>query len=324
VHNLRTRRLTCIFAGFVLLGSVLSTAKGDSITPSYTITDLGSGSVALTTGTGTSIPINSAGVYYDEDLGSEVSSAANGAQITSVSVGQTSYPFVFTPPTVLTANQGIMTNFPLAMAAPVGDPNTYGNPINAYSVVSSPLMNANGIVVAIDSAGVSGHEGTPTVYFAQRIPDGSWGSPTVAWYGVQQSAQGPGLGGITLAGINNLGQIIGTMSYNPNQPSVTNAVVYDIGTHTLTNLSSLPELASFTNVVPIAIDDSGRILVEASPVELLSNLQGEQTLLLTPAGEPGNPVPAPEPSSFAVMVLAMGAFAVCCVRDRIRRRDDER
>ncbi len=216
-----------------------------------------------------------------------------------------------------------MTNFPLAVAAPVGDPNTYGNPINAYSVVSSPLMNGNGVVVAIDSAGVSGHEGSSVVYFAQRNADGSWGSPTMAWGGTEQSGQGP-VGGVTLAGINNMGQIIGTMSYDINHPWLTNAVVYDIAAHTLTNLSLLPELASFTNIVPIAIDDSGRILVEASPVELLSNLQGEQTLLLTPDGGPGNQVGVPEPSSFAVMVLAMGAFAVRCLGIRIRSRNNER
>ncbi len=186
------------------------------------------------------------------------------------------------------------------------------------------MMNAHGIVAAIDIAGVSGEWGTPSVYYAQRNADGSWGSPAVAWYGAQQSTGAQIMGGVTLAGINNLGQIIGTMSNVDYQPSLTSAVVYDIGTHTLTNLSALPGLSSFTNIVPIAIDDSGQILVEASPVELISNLQGEQTLLLTPEGGPGSQVGVPEPSSFVVMVLGMGAFAVRCLRDRIRRRDGGR
>ncbi len=322
MHNLRTSRLTCIFAGFVLLGTVLSTAKGDPITPSYTVTDLGSGNATLSTSAGGSIPVNLTAAF-DGSFASAVSSAAGGAQITSVSDGQTTYPFAYAPSSVLTAYQGIMTNFPLAMAAPVNGQGSYGDPANAYSTVFSPLMNANGIVVAIDSAGVYGHQGESSVYYVQRNADGSWGSPNVVWTGTTVFGQGPNIGGVVIAGINNLNQIVGTMSYDVNQPTLTNAVLYDIGTHTLTNLSALPGLAGYINVIPIAIDDSGRILVEASPV-FGSSVQGEQTLLLTPTGGPGNEVGVPEPSSLAVMVLAMGAFAVRCLRDRIRRRDGER
>jgi hypothetical protein len=58
----------------------------------------------------------------------------------------------------------------------------------------------------------------------------------------------------------------------------------------------------------VAIDESGRILLEASPVAG----GPEQTLLLTPAGVSSDPlaVPAPEPGSFAVMAMAMAALAM--------------
>lgn len=197
----------------------------------------------------------------------------------------------------------------------MGDPFTYGNPLNAYSVTSNPLMNANGITVAIDSAGVYGHFGTESVNFAQRNADGTWGPLSNAWIGTIQYGGGPNVGGVTIAGINNLNQIIGTMTGTSN---LSNAVLYDIGSHTLTNLSTLPALAGFLNIEPVAIDDLGRILVEASPAPG-SAVQTEQTLLLTPSGVPGNPIPAPEPGSFAVMALAVAAFAVRHVREHRRR-----
>jgi hypothetical protein len=321
VHHLRTNHIRYLFAGLLLLGATDSTAKADPITPSYTVTDLGSGNATLSTSAGGSIPVNLT-APFDGSFASVVSSAANGAQITSVSDGQATYPFAFAPSTVLTSYQGIMTNFPLAVAPPVNGPGSYGDPAFAYSTVFSPSMNANGIVVAIDSAGVYGHQGESSVYYVQRNADGSWGLPNVVWTGTTQFGQGPNIGGVVIAGINNLNQIVG-LNYNPNYPSLYNAVLYDIGTHTLTNLSALPGLAGYTNIVPIAIDDQGRILVEASPVPG-SGVQSEQTLLLTPAGGPGNEVGVPEPSSLAVMVLAMGAFAVRRLRDRIRRSDGER
>jgi hypothetical protein len=99
---------------------------------------------------------------------------------------------------------------------------------------------------------------------------------------------------------------------------LNNAVMYDINTHTPTNLSTLPALASYLNLLPVAIDDLGRILVEASPVAG----GPEQALLLTPAGVSSDPlaVPAPEPGSFAVMMLAMATFAWKGIRERRRRR----
>jgi hypothetical protein len=305
-------------AVFLLLGAVVSTAGADSIVPSYTVTDLGSTAATLSTSTGVSIPVDLSAVSYGI-LASGVSTAAGGGRITTVSVGNTTDPFTFTPPTVLSGYQGIMTNFPLAVTAPVNDPNTYGNPFNAYSVISSPLLNANGIAVAIDSAGVYGHGGTETAYFVQRNADGSWGSATVAWAGSTQSGQGANVGGVTIAGINNLNQILGTMSVSNGNGSgsTTAAVLYNIGTHTLTNLSAMPGLSNYTNIQPVAIDDQGRILLEGTPVPG-SSAQGEQLVVQIPPHLP-DPVPAPEPGSLAVMVLAIAAFAARRIRERRRR-----
>ena len=242
-----------------------------------------------------------------------LSGAVGGGQISSVSNGQTAYSFSFTPAMPLTSSQVSATDFPIAVSAPVQSPLTYGNPLNAYSMVVSPLVNAKGTAVAIDSAGVFGHFGSETAYSVQRNADGSWGHPSVIWYGTQVQGEGPNIGGVTIAGINSQNQVVGTMSVLASYP-LNYAVMYDINTHTLTNLSTLPALAGYLNALPVAIDDNGRILVEASPVAG----GPEQALLLTPAGVSSDPlaVPAPEPGSFAVMALAIAAFALKGICER--------
>ena len=71
-----------------------------------------------------------------------------------------------------------MANFPLIQSAPVGNPMTYGNPANAFSYVQSAVMNANGIVAAIDDAGVNGHyRYRARLISPSRMPNGSWGTP---------------------------------------------------------------------------------------------------------------------------------------------------
>jgi hypothetical protein len=290
----------------LMLGAVVSTAHADAIGTSYSVADLGSATPALSTSNGTAVPVDLTSVASG-GFATALWTAANGGQFTTVTAGGASYPFTFTPAAALTAYHGIMASFPPPAAPPVNDPNTYGNPVNAYSVLSSPLMNANGIVAAINAVGVYGHYGTESAYYIQRNADGSWGSPVGIWSGALQFAQGPNVGGATLAGINNLNQILGTMSVSNGVYSSTDAVLYNIGTHSLTNLSTLPALAGYLNIQPIAIDDLGRILVAASPI-VGSPLQGEQYLLLTPSDPQSSPVP--EPGSIAVLTLAIVAFAV--------------
>jgi hypothetical protein len=306
VQHVRGDKRRWLLVATIVFSALDSTACADAITSSYTVTNLGSGTITLLASNGNSVPVDRTSVSYGT-FASALSNAANGGQIMSVSSGQVSYPFAFMPDAALTPYQGNLSNFPSAVSAPVSNPLTYGNPLNAYSIVFNPLANANGTVVAIDSAGVFGHLGASSVYYVQRSPDGSWGTPNVIWSGNVRNDQGPSLGGVTIAGINNMNQVLGTIGVD-SAYSLKNAVMYDINTHTLTNLSTLPALAGFLNILPVAIDDLGRILVEASPFPPGT----EETLLLTPSGVNSDPlaVPAPEPGSLVVMALAMAAIAI--------------
>src|SRR5262249_33194708 len=155
-------------------------------------------------------------------------------------------------------------DFPLADPAPVNRGDTYGNPRNAYSLVETSLMNPNGIVAAIDSAGVYGHSEWNTIYYSQRNSDGSWGSPVVMWRGSTQFGQGPVIGGASITGINKLNQVLGWVQPDGNY-AVPQPVLYDINSRSLINLASY--LASqpqpYHDIRPIALDDQGRILLQA-------------------------------------------------------------
>jgi hypothetical protein len=316
VLNARGGKKSRMVLPLFVAGALVSTACADPIAPSYSVTNLGPGTITLSASNGTAVPVDPNSVSYGV-FGNALSGAVGASQISSVSNGGTAYPFTFTPATPLSNSQVNSTDFPLAVSAPVYNPLTYGIPLNAYSITLSPFVNANGTAVAIDSAGIFGHFGSETAYSVQRNADGSWGQPSVIWYGNQQQGEGPIVSGVTIAGINSQNQVVGTMSLTAANP-LNNAVMYDINTHTLTNLSTLPALAGYLNVLPVAIDDLGRILVEASPVAG----GPEQSLLLTPAGVSSDPlaVPAPEPGSFAVMALAMAAFALNGIRESRRRR----
>ena len=198
------------------------------------------------------------------------------------------YPFTLTPTTPLNAVQAMMTSFPLAQVAPVNGNGTYGNPANAYSTLVGPaLTNANGIVAAINQAGVNGHESTEVAEYSQRNPNGSWSTPVVIWTGSIQFSQVPN--GVAITGINNANQIIGTASLS--YAGEWNALLYNVNTRTLTNLSTLPALTGYINILPIAIDDQGRILAEASPTPGYGS--SEQTFLLTPTGVSSEPLSVP-------------------------------
>ena len=134
----QTRRLTCLFAALLLLGPRLIQPPRLIRSRRRTrLRTLARETPRCRRAAGGSIPVNLTAAYDGSfaSAGSERSQSAAG--ITSVSDGQTSYPFAFAPSSVFTAYQGIMTNFPLAMAPPVNGPGSYGDPAFAYSTSSA-------------------------------------------------------------------------------------------------------------------------------------------------------------------------------------------
>ncbi len=315
VPRIRNRSCFLPFTVFVLLVAAASVVHADPIGASYNVTDLGSGPVTLSTSNGGTFAIP----QFVGNSGMFVNPPPGGGQYTTVSNGTQTYSFTFAPATPLTPNQGITTNYPFGSPAPNYERGPYGDPAYHPSSVVSAITNSNGIAVAIVTPGGDGQPTSGTAYYSQHNADGSWSSPALMWQG---NGQYNGNLGLSVVGLNNLNQVLGTMSigqYNQYYASV----LYDINTHTLTNLSALAltgPLSGYVyyNIVPVAIDDSGRILLQAAPYGG-STIQGEQTLLLTPTDLPGNPVPAPEPGSFAVMALAAAAFAWHRIRERRRR-----
>jgi len=294
--------LTALATTF-LMGGIAATAQADPISPTYTITDLGTGNISLSTASGNTIP---------------VSNAYANSPIVSVSNGQTAYAFPVTPATVLVPGQGAMANFPSIQSAPVADTLAYGNPNNAFSTVTSAIENANGIVAAMDYAGTNGHDGTGEAYYVQQTGNGTWSAPVGIWGGDTQNFQNLTHGGLSVVGINKLNEILGTMGTNYG-PNTTDTVLYNIATHTLTDFTASGILANYSDPTPIAIDDQGRILLQATSFSTTAGIS-EHTLLLTPAGVSSVPVPmsAPEPGSWAVMALAMAGFVAHRVRAAVR------
>jgi hypothetical protein len=285
---------TCsrILTAIVLLSVAVSPALADPMPPSYTLTDLGAGNAAFSTD-------------------------ASGNGIVIAPGGQVGYAFPRTQIGLPNGGLGNAANFPLAQPAPVWDPMTYGNPSNAYSYSQGGLMNANGIAVAVDYYGVTDHYATGEAYFVQRNADGSWGIPVAMWYGQGQFPFGSSVPGVSIEGINKLNQVLGTMTGNMLR-GATDAALYNIYTGKLTDLSNLGPLSGhYSNVQPIGIDDLGRILLEATPV----NGGPEHALLLTPDGVTSDPIimSTPEPGSWAAMTLAVAAFAAHRARERRRR-----
>jgi hypothetical protein len=267
-------------------------AHADPLTiPGYTVTDLGPGTPTFSTD-------------------------ANGNGVLNAPDGQI-FAFPQTPNMVLTPGQGVMANFPLSLSAPVGDTYTYGNPAFAFANVQSAVMNANGLVVATEYEGVTGHWAIGGAYAVQHNADGSWGSPVSLWSGNEQiDGYPPHFNVVT--GVNNLNQVLGSMGTN-GPDNLSDTVLYNVSTHTLIDLSVLMAATNNFNIyAPIALDDDGRILVSA--IAQRSSGYPLENLLLTPDGVPATPleVPAPEPGTLAVMLLAIAGFAAHRVRERQR------
>lgn len=273
------------------LGTLGGTAGADPLT-SFTLTDLGAGTPTFSTG-------------------------ASGGIVT---VGSSSYAFQPTQDTTLNASQANASGIPLIDQAPINDPNAYGNPLNVYSIPLTASTNGQGTYIAIDAYGVNGHWGMADVYRVTKNPDGTWGSPVELWSGGEQFSGMAQAAQASITGINQLGEVLGTGSVQAitggTEPS--QAYLYNLNTNSLLNLSSLGviQAGGWTSLVPVAIDDQGRILLEASPSPT-SGDNSVQTLLLTPAGVSTDGSPVPEPGTLAIAMATMAALAL---RRAVRRK----
>src|SRR5262249_26233510 len=155
-------------------------------------------------------------------------------------------------------------------------------------------------------------------YYSQRNSDGSWGSPVVMWRGSTQFGQGPVIGGASITGINKINQGLGWVQPDGNY-AVPQPLLYDINSHTLLNMARYlsPQPPPHPDIRPIAIDEQGRILLQTG-----LGVSADHTVLLTPDGVSSDPIPlaTPEPSSLAVMALAVAAFALHRAQEHRRRR----
>jgi hypothetical protein len=283
--NLRSSLLVLSISFLVVL---VGPVQADPLT-TFTLTDLGPGTPTFATG-------------------------ANGDGIVIAGNGQTAYSFQMTQDASLTEKQLLSGNVPVAVAAPVSDPETYGNPANAYSVPFSASTNGQGTLVVVGAYGVYGHGGQSDVYAVQQNPNGTWGTPTELWSGDVQYSGQPGPGFTSITGINKLNEVLGVGSgIVPYGPLTPVAYLYNLNTNSVLNLLSLNVIAAggWSDLQPIAIDNQGRILLEASPSPT-SGQTSEQFLLLTPEGVSSTPlqVPAPEPGPLALAVLTMGGLAL--------------
>jgi len=285
----------------ILLVAATSAAHADPITSDgYTITDLGPGTPTFSTD-------------------------SNGNGIVIAPNGQVSYSFPQTPNTALTPGQGIMANFPQLPTHP-GD-GDYGDPAYDFNRVTSAIMNSNGLVAATNQAGVAGHLYTGSAFAIQYNADGSWGQPLFFFTsGPLMDGSGGNGNGFFVVGLSKSNEIL---IYNPFNWSVgsatttSSAIVYSANTNTTTDLVKVLSAlsGSLSNVQPLAIDDQGRIVLTAqtyNPNAPESSAFQQINFLLTPEGVSSDPIAmtVPEPSTLALMLLAIAGYAI----RRARRR----
>ena len=279
-------RLFHTFVAVLMLGPAVSALHADPITvPGYTVTDLGAGTPTISNG---------------------LLTAPNG-QI---------YEFPQTPNTTLTPGQGTMANFPQLVPPSRGNFD-YGNPAFDFSYVTNALMNSSGVVAATNVQGVAGHEYNQTEFLVQRNADGTWGQPVLAY---SQSGLFVGFGGqFSVVGLSKANEVL--IQNDGSDSNVNQSLVYNLNTHTLTDLQVLLTSANlnYFGLNGLAIDDAGRILLQAEYFDPDTGFT-PTNLLLTPTGVSSEPleVAAPEPSTLAFMLLAIAGVAMHRLHERHR------
>jgi hypothetical protein len=292
----------------LLLASLHLLAAEAQADPLYTVIDLGTGSPTF-------------GTHSD---GQRTVTGSNGLTL------------AFDTSQVGTPRQGINTSqgIPNVVAPPVGNPDTYGNPAYAYSHSTVMAINGQGLAAGLDDWGVSGHLFNTEAFAIQQQANGSWGTPIALWSG-EASFGGSGTG-VGILGISANGQVLGIgynmggqLPYYSGPSSGYGLFVYDSKSGSFTDLSNVVNSTLkqtetgwtgwYLNSPIGQIDNQGRILLSQEATQGFSG--PAHTLLLVPQGASTDPVPAPEPATWAIFATLIGGWLA---RKRLRygvRRD---
>ena len=281
------------FCSCTLLIVVATVAQAGPIQSSYTVVDLGNDPDGLMT------------------------TNAGGTAVVSPN-GQVAYPFAQTD----WGTYSVPNLASLPVPVPTPTPAEYDDLVNS-SRASQATLFPNGIAIAIDQVvqnfGPSDTMVNYVPYYVQQNANGSWGQPVTlpGGYTYQGPAPTNGPSGGMSYGFNQAGDVlVGT----PIQTLTAAATSYgyfidNINTQTETYLNTLPVLVNngFSNLRVLAMDADRRILMLAN-----GPTGSDDLVLVSPPGVSSAPIPfnTPEPSSFAVMALAVAAFA----RARFRRQ----
>lgn len=191
----------------------------------------------------------------------------------------------------------------------------------AYSYSNLIAMNNQGLAAGINLWGIQGYQNNSEVFLTQQQANGSWGTPIPLWSGIASGSTmvWPYVG---IAGISPNGQVLGYGSII--EQGVYGAAIkylYDSKTQSLTNLTSLINSMNWSDAPTgtLQLDNQGRILTQALQSALwpapppATPFPGDQVgqsvyLLLIPQGVSADPIPVPEPESWAVFATLIGGL----------------
>jgi hypothetical protein len=279
----------------------VSIARADAIGSTYTVIDLG----------------------FSESSNRPYKTPGPNGVLTSAGGQVYAFPQTFTGNNISTP-----ANFPLADPVPSS---TGEAPGMGYSYINGGVsLYPNGIAVATNWYSYSAYNAPgyswerADIYYVQRNPDGSWGQPSVLISANQNIGSGAGWWPNVSVQLSKSGDVLEFRSFTSGATAVPNDVaVYNIYTHSYTDLSTLPALvnAGYSNLRADLIDDNGDILVWANHQTNPNGPVTDDLVLLIPQSSSSNPNPAasPEPAAWAVMALAIAALAAQRVRERRRR-----
>jgi hypothetical protein len=254
-------------------------------------------------------------LYTVIDLGTGAPTLGTNSNGQGTVTGSNGLTYAFDPTQSGSPPQGL--SIPNVAAPPVGSPDAYGNPAYAYSNSTLDGMSTQGLAAALDVFGVYGHIGNSEAFAVQLQANGSWGTPLPLWAGVPEFGMAVGDG---ILGITPSGQILG-FGYNMGQPPSYDAnlsgyglLLYDSKSQSYTNLSNLIDSTLspantnwFLNNAGVGqIDNQGRILLPQAAYE--GDSGPLHTLLLVPQGVSVDPVPAPEPATWAIFATLIGGW----------------